>query len=268
MQRLPNKVLTCSLPPSRALLNLWLNQRLGFGKRRPQLRAEKVLKKIFGERYGPQEIQPYHLFQAMTLLQNFLRARNGAWRRPSRIRRVSRYSCLHCSASWYWPGIKAVWQKNASKPPALTPRSLPPPPREGKCMHIRPPPFSYTWDDYLEKKKIKFGDVSLSSIDLMNPCRGLGIPIKSIFVWSQKQHPLNHSPCIINSDEFGSRGTHRVCCWRSGEGEYEYLDSFGLPVPVEFETELLNKGQKAFLEMTTKFNGLEAWGVVITASFF
>lgn len=183
----------------------------------------------------------------MTLPQNFLRARNGAWRRPSGIRRVSRYSCLHCCASWYWPGIKAVWQKNASKPPALTPRSLPPPPREGKCMHIRPPPFSYTWDDYLEKKKLKFRDVPLSSIDLMNPCRGLGIPIKGIFVWSQKQHPLNHSPCIINSDDFGSRGTHRVCCWRSGEGEYEYLDSFGLSVPVEFETELLNKGQKAFL---------------------
>ena len=43
-------------------------------------------------------------------------------------------------------------QKNASKPPALTPRSLLLPPREVTCMHMRPPPFSYSWDNYLEKK--------------------------------------------------------------------------------------------------------------------
>ena len=80
-----------------------------------------------------------------------------------------------------------------------------------------------------------------------NRAEGLAFQSKVFFSEAKEKHPLNHSPCIINSDDFGSRGTHWVCCWRSSEGEYEYLDSFGLPLPVEFETELLNKGQKAFL---------------------
>ena len=48
-----------------------------------------------------------------------------------------------------------------------------------------------------------------------------------------------HSPCIINLDDFGSLGTHWVCCWPAKDkGTYEYFDSFGLPPPLEWEKEM------------------------------
>lgn len=37
------------------------------------------------------------------------------------------------------------------RPPCSLPPSPPPPPPRGKGMHVRPPPFVSSWDDY-EKK--------------------------------------------------------------------------------------------------------------------
>jgi len=40
-------------------------------------------------------------------------------------------------------------------------------------------------------------------------------------------------------DDFGSLGTHWVCCWPARDkGTYEYFDSFGLPPPLEREKEI------------------------------
>ena len=55
-----------------------------------------------------------------------------------------------------------------------------------------------------------------------------------------------HSPCIINLGDFGSLGTHWVCCWRAKNGTYEYFDSFGFPPPLEWEKEMSMHGIKHF----------------------
>ena len=78
---------------------------------------------------------------------------------------------------------------------------------------MQPPPFFGTWDDYLKKKK-KFKDTPLSNMDLRKWCDYLRIPIKGIFSRNETK-PLFHSPCIINLDDFGSLGTHWVCCWHA-----------------------------------------------------
>ena len=71
------------------------------------------------------------------------------------------------------------------------------------------------------------------------------IPIKGIFSRNETK-PLFHSPCIINLDDFGSLGTHWVCCWHAKNGTYEYFDSFGLPPPLEWEKEMSVHGIKHF----------------------
>ena len=56
-----------------------------------------------------------------------------------------------------------------------------------------------------------------------------------------------HSPCIINLDDFGSLGTHWVCCWPAKDkGTYEYFDSFGFPPPLEWEQEMSIHGMTHF----------------------
>jgi len=94
-------------------------------------------------------------------------------------------------------------------------------------------------------KKIKFKDTPLSNIDLRKWCDYLRIPIKGIFSRNETK-PLFHSPCIINLDDFGSLGTHWVCCWHAKNGTYEYFDSFGLPPPLKWEKETLMHGNKHF----------------------
>ena len=93
---------------------------------------------------------------------------------------------------------------------------------------------------------MRFKDVPLSNFDLRDWCRFLNIPIKGIFSRNEDK-PLHHSPCIINLDDFGSIGTHWVCCWRAKNGDHEYFDSFGLPPPDEWEQELKRLGKKGFL---------------------
>ena len=93
---------------------------------------------------------------------------------------------------------------------------------------------------------MKFRDIPLSNFDLIDWCKYLKIPIKGIFSRNESK-PYDHSPCIINLDDLGKAGTHWVCCRHSKKGEYEYFDSFGLPPPLEWETELIKKGLKSFL---------------------
>ena len=67
----------------------------------------------------------------------------------------------------------------------------------------------------------------LSTTDLLSWCKHLGILLKGVFVRNEPM-PFNHSPCIINLDDFGKLETHWVCCWCNAD-EFEYFDSFGLP---------------------------------------
>ena len=132
-----------------------------------------------------------------------------------------------------------------TQPPHPRPQRSPlPPPPKGGGMQMRPAPFFGTWDDYL-KNKIKFKDTPLSNIDLRKWCDYLRIPIKGIFSRDETK-PLFHSPCIINLDDFGSLGTHWVCCWHAKNGTYEYFDSFGLPPPLEWQKEMSMHGIKHF----------------------
>ena len=86
-------------------------------------------------------------------------------------------------------------------------------------------------------KKIEFKHTPLSNIDLKKWCDFLRIRIKGIYSRNEPR-PLSHTPCIINLDDFGSLGTHWVCCWSSKNGTYEYFDSFGLLPPLEWEKEM------------------------------
>ena len=96
------------------------------------------------------------------------------------------------------------------------------------------------------KKKLKFEDKPLSNIDLRKWGNFLRIPIKGIFSKNEVK-PLFHSPCIINLDDFGSLGTHWVCCWPAKEkGTYEYFYSFGFPPPLEWEKEMSMHGMTHF----------------------
>ena len=92
---------------------------------------------------------------------------------------------------------------------------------------------------------MKFEDKPLSNIDLRKWCAFFHIPIKGIFNRNEMK-PRHHSPRIINLDDFGSLGTHWVCCWQSKNGTYEYFDSFGLPPPLEWEEDMLALGNKHF----------------------
>ena len=53
---------------------------------------------------------------------------------------------------------KIIGKGLQTQPPRSRPRRsppLPPPPKKGEGMQIRPPPFFGTWDDYLKKKCLK-----------------------------------------------------------------------------------------------------------------
>ena len=208
--------------------------------------AEKVLKKIFGKGFGPKEIELHKLAQRMT---------------PAQKKEVERYlvrqGVVRGGAAQYGAFlgmlasigvplaidlVKKILGKGLQTQPPCPRRSPRPPPPKGRGMQMRPPPFFGTWDDL---KKIKFKDTPLSNIDLRKWCDFLRIPIKGIFSRNEPK-PLFHSPCIINLDDFGSLGTHWVCCWRSKNGTYEYFDSFGLPPHSEWEKEMSVHGKKHF----------------------
>jgi len=181
--------------------------------------AEKVLNKMFGKGYGPKEIELYKRVQQMNPLQKKEAERYLVGQGLVRGGAAQYGGFLGMLASIGVPLAidlvrKLIGKGLQTKPPRSRQRRsppLPPPPKKGKGMQIRPPPFFGTWDGYYLKKKLRFEDKPLSNIDLRKWCNFLQIPIKGIFSRNETR-PMFHSPCIINLDDFGSLGTHWVCC--------------------------------------------------------
>ena len=96
-----------------------------------------------------------------------------------------------------------------------------------------------------------YRDVPLSNFDLNKWYKRLNLQLKGIFAGNEYMS-FHHSPCIIKLDDFGNIGTHWVCCWKSGPGEYDDFDSFGLPPPLEWEKELENRHITPFLRNTNQ----------------
>ena len=211
--------------------------------------AEKVLKNIFGKGFGPKEIELYKLVRRMTPTQKKAAERYLVGQGLVKGGGAQYGGFLGMLASIGVPLALDLLRKIIGN--GMQTQPPPPPPRQrrtpskGKGMQIQPPPFFGTWDDYYRLKKIKFVDKPLSNIDLRKWCNFLRIPIKGIFSRNETK-PLFHSPCIINLDDFGSLGTHWVCCWPKGKGLYEYFDSFGFPPPLEWEQEMSMHGMKYF----------------------
>ena len=122
------------------------------------------------------------------------------------------------------------------------------------ALSFRSPPIIGKWSDYnkflktgglvlpkkkkLKTKKVKkpkFIKKPLSNIDLTIWCKYLEIRIKGIF--SRDEHmQKNHSPCIINLDDYEGVGTHSVCCIPGHKKDtLWYFDSFGMHYPNEFK---------------------------------
>ena len=58
-------------------------------------------------------------------------------------------------------------------------------------------------------------------------------------------------------DDFGSLGTHWVCCWPGGSG-MEYFDSFGMPPPLEWEEEMHALGNESFLRNADQIQSVDS----------
>ena len=207
--------------------------------------AEKVLKKIFGNGFGPREIELYKLVQRMTPAQKKAAEQYLVGKGLVKGGGAQYGGFLGMLASIGVPLAIDLVRKIFGK--GMQTQPPPPPPQtrrspgipKGKGMQIQPPPF------YHLKKKLKFVDKPLSNIDLRKWCNFLQIPIKGIFSRNETK-PFFHSPCIINLDDFGSLGTHWACCWPKGKGLYEYFDSSGLPPPLEWEKEMSMHGMTHF----------------------
>ena len=154
------------------------------------------------------------------------------------------------------------------------------PPRSGKGMHVNPPPpFSGNWDDYKKKFKLK----ELVQILQHPPWRVIFAQWRKtsssfsmynqhgffFYYWQYKIHLqikeiLQQERCstasyyclLINMDDFGSLGTHWVCCWCIKNGDHEYLDSFGLPRQMSRNWNQKSLGRRAFFMMRTSYSGL------------
>ena len=106
--------------------------------------AEKVLKKIFGDGFGPREIELYKLVQRMT---------------PAQKKAAKQYlvgkGFLGMLASIGVPLaldlVRKIIGKGRQTQPPRTRRSPGIP--KGKGMQIQPPPFYGTWEDYYRLKK-------------------------------------------------------------------------------------------------------------------
>ena len=214
--------------------------------------AEKVLKKIFGKGFGPKEIELYKLVHKMTPTQKKEAEQYLAGQGFVKGGSAQYGGFLGMLASLGVPLaldlVRKIIGKGMQTQPSRSRQRRTPPPPKGKGMQIQPPPFFGTWDDYhYFKKKLKFEDKPLSNIDLRKWCNFLRISIKGIFSRNETK-PLFHSPCIINLDDFGSLGTHWVCCWPAKDkGTYEYFDSFGFPPPLEWEKEMSMHGMTHFV---------------------
>ena len=122
--------------------------------------AEKVLKKIFGNGFGPREIELYKLVQQMTPSQKKAAEQYLVGQGLVRGSGAQYGGFLGMLASIGVPLAidlvrKIIGKGMQTQPPRSRPRRAPPlpPPPKGKEMQIQPPPFFGTWDDYYRLKK-------------------------------------------------------------------------------------------------------------------
>ena len=98
----------------------------------------------------------------------------------------------------------------------------------------------------------------LSNIDLSIWCDYLRIKIKGIF--SRDEHmSKDHSPCIINLDDYEGVGTHWTCCVPGDKKKtLWYLDSFGLHYPEEFKMRAEKDGIKEIMYNNTDYQHIKS----------
>ena len=121
--------------------------------------AEKVLKKIFGNGFGPKEIELYKLVQRMTPSQKKLAEQYLVGQGLVRGSGAQYGGFLGMLASIGVPLAIDLVRKIIGK--GMQTQPPPPPPRtrrspgipKGKGMQIQPPPFYGTWEDYYRLKK-------------------------------------------------------------------------------------------------------------------
>ena len=125
--------------------------------------AEKVLKRIFGNGFGPKEIELYKLVQKMTPTQKKEAEQYLVGQGFVQGGSAQYGGLLGMLASLGVPLALDLVRKIIGKglqtqpPPRSRKRRTPPlpPPPKGKGMQIQPPPFFGTWDDYYHLKKTK-----------------------------------------------------------------------------------------------------------------
>ena len=123
--------------------------------------AEKVLKKIFGNGFGPKEIELYKLVQKMTPIQKKEAEQYLVGQGFVQGDSAQYGGFLGMLASLGVPLALDLVRKIIGKglqtqpPPRSRKRRTPPlpPPPKGKGIQIQPPPFFGTWEDYYLKKK-------------------------------------------------------------------------------------------------------------------
>ena len=122
--------------------------------------AEKVLKKIFGNGFGPKEIELYELVQRMTPAQKKAAKQYLVGQGLVKGGGAQYGGFLGMLASIGVPLALDLVRKIIGKGMQTQPPP-PPPPRtrrspgipKGKGMQIQPPPFYGTWEDYYRFKK-------------------------------------------------------------------------------------------------------------------
>ena len=122
--------------------------------------AEKALKKIFGNGFGPKEIELYKLVQRMTPTQKKAAKQYLVGQGLVKGGGAQYGGFLGMLASIGVPLAidlvrKIIGKGMQTQPPRSRPRRAPPlpPPPKGEGMQIQPPPFFGTWDDYHRFKK-------------------------------------------------------------------------------------------------------------------
>ena len=106
--------------------------------------------------------------------------------------------------------------------------------------------------------KPKFIKKPLSNIDLSRWCDYLGIKINGIFSRDEHMHE-DHTPCIINLDDYEGVGTHWTCCVPGhNKRTLWYFDSFGMPYPNEFKMRAEKDEIKQILYNSTQYQHIKS----------
>ena len=122
--------------------------------------AVKVLRKIFGRGFGPQKIELYKLVQRMSPEQKKEAERyligqgfvsGGAAQYGGFLGLLASIG-VPLAISLVKKILRKGLQTQPPRPRTRSSRLPPPPPKNGRGMQIRLPPFFRTWEDYLKKK--------------------------------------------------------------------------------------------------------------------